>query len=303
MLKKCCELASALITTVFALGFCAGAGAATKEQCLAEPGFVWIGKGKAILGSDQRERDDAYRLTAEAIAAEGSNDVAGEERQLREAKWFDNEQSRREVAHGDICISGTLVTNAEYAAFVAAARHRVPGITEADYKAQGFLFHSYSEVVPFLWTGGTFPNGEGRYPVVLVSYDDARAFAAWKGKGRTVSFRLPTADEWEAGARGGDGRMFPWGTAWRADVSNTAAAGLKHTSAVGAFPAGRSPYGLDDVGGNVFEYTHSDEADPEFVEAKNCAWDDYPGFCRAAFRHSRTAASRHILIGFRLVME
>lgn len=286
-----------------AVGFSATALAATKEQCQSEPGFVWIDKGKAILGSDKGERDNAYRLSAEAIAAEDSTEVAVEERQLRKDKWFDAEAPRRQVSHGDICISRDLETNEEYAAFIAETGHRVPGITEAEYKIQGFLFHPYSKVIPFLWTGGIFPKGQERYPVVLVSYDDALAFAAWKGKKRGHAFRLPTAIEWEVGARGADGRAYPWGPSWRTGVSNTAAAGLKYTSAVGAFPEGRSPYGLNDVGGNVFEYTMSEEANPKSVEAKGCGWDDYPGFCRPAFRHSRTAASRHILIGFRLVME
>src|SRR5262249_31663407 len=54
-------------------------------------------------------------------------------------------------------------------------------------------------------TGCSTPEGAGELPVVKINVDQARAFAAWKGK------RLPTALEWERAARGAAGSLFPWG--------------------------------------------------------------------------------------------
>lgn len=78
---------------------------------------------------------------------------------------------------------------------------------------------------------------------------------------------------------------------------------LVGTIAIAAFPLSRSPYGVEDMAGNVFEYTSTLVGDDAEVVMKGCSWDDLPGFCRAAYRHTRPADSRHILFGFRLVLE
>jgi formylglycine-generating enzyme required for sulfatase activity len=57
------------------------------------------------------------------------------------------------------------------------------------------------------------------------------------------------------------------------------------------------------MAGNVFEYTSTllTRGDQQVVVMKGCSWDDLPGFCRAAYQHTRPPESRHILFGFRLV--
>ena len=140
---------------------------------------------------------------------------------------------------------------------------------------------------------------------MLVSYDDALQFALWTARQDGRTYRLPTAYEWEKAARGPDGRVFPWGSMWRNDASNWAGSHLDHTAPVTAFPLRRSPYGVQGMAGQVFEFTSTLVEAPGGVRAvmKNCGWDDSPGFCRGAYRHTRSVLSRHILIGFRLVRE
>jgi iron(II)-dependent oxidoreductase len=124
------------------------------------------------------------------------------------------------------------VTNAQYAAFVAATSYRPKDATN-------FLRHFVS---------GKPPRGQENHPVVYVSYDDAKAYAAWAGK------RLPTEEEWQMAAGAADARAWPWGAGWDASRTNP---GGKDTEPVGAHPSGASPYGVEDLVGNVWQWTAS----------------------------------------------
>jgi len=87
-----------------------------------------------------------------------------------------------------------------------------------------------------------------KHPMVNVTWNEARAYAVWAG----VS--LPTEAQWEKAARGTDGRIYPWGSAWSATKCNTSEKALRKTMPVGSYPAGAGPYGAQDMAGNVGEW-------------------------------------------------
>jgi formylglycine-generating enzyme required for sulfatase activity len=250
--------------------------------------------GTFIAGSDRAEREAAYRLDE---AAYGHSVT-------RRQRWYEGEGPRREETLAGFEIMATPVTNRLYAAFVAATGHPAPAVDEAVWQSYG-LIHPFERSLRHAWRGGRPPAGREDHPVVLVSHDDARAFAAWLSAETGRSWRLPLALEWEKGARGADGRRFPWGDVWDPQRLNSHDAGPFDTLPVGRFPEGASPYGLLDAAGQVFEWTASPDGsggDGDRYLVKGGSWDDRGcGVCRPAAQHGRPSGLKHILIGFRLV--
>jgi serine/threonine-protein kinase len=103
------------------------------------------------------------------------------------------------------------------------------------------------------------PLGGPNLPVVEITIQDARDYAAWAGK------RLPTAQEWEKAARGTGGNMFPWGNQPDPEM---AAVSPSQVQPVGAFEKGASPFQVLQTIGNVWEFTEDvEKPSPEAVKA------------------------------------
>ena len=264
---------------------------------LEPPQTVDVAAGPFIAGSDAAEREAAYRLDETAYG----HDVT------RRQGWYAGEPPRHEESLPAFAISVTPVTNRLYAAFVAATGHAQPDVDRATWEGYG-LIHPFERTRRHAWSGGRPPAGREEHPVVLVSHADAEAFAAWLSAETGRRWRLPTALEWEKAARGPDGRRFPWGDAWDPARLNShdgpdGGGGPFDTLPVGSYPGGASPYGLLDAAGQVFEWTATPAGRERYL-VKGGSWDDRGcGVCRPAAAHGRPAGLKHILIGFRLVVE
>lgn len=262
--------------------------------CATEPWpeLIAVPAGAYIAGSDESEREAAYRLDE---AAYGHSVT-------RRQRWYAGERKRGTVETETYLISRTLIVNRQYAAFVDDTGHPAPDVDPETW--QGYrLVHPYARTRPFAWTDGKPPQGRDDHPVVLVSHDDARAYAEWLSLKTGRHWRLPRETEWEKAARGVDGHRFPWGNDFDPERLNSHDAGPFSTTPVGTYPEGASPFGLLDGAGQVFEWTATPAGTGRYV-VKGGSWDDKGcGVCRPAAKHSRPATLKHILIGFRLVVD
>jgi iron(II)-dependent oxidoreductase len=185
------------------------------------------------------------------------------------------------------------VTNAQYAEFLKKTAYQ-------PREGKNFLKH---------WRDGQIPPGLGGHPVVYVDLEDARAYARWAGK------RLPTEEEWQYAAQGGDGRSYPWGNEWQTGRRNDGGTG--GTTDVRAFPLGRSPFGCYDMCGNAWEWTESERSDGRtrfcilkggsYYKAKGSDWyaDGGPQPCdfAAKFLLMWPGLDRCATIGFRCAAD
>ncbi len=179
----------------------------------------------------------------------------------------------RRVALRAFRIDRHPVTVERYARFVDAGGYK----ERKWWSRAGWLWRTGEGVtVPRFWGEAEWasylvPN----HPVVGVSVYEAEAFAAFIGA------RLPTEAEWEKACRGTDGRLYPWGDTWREGASGERGVGPRSTVPIGTYPEGKSPYGLYDMLGCVWQWcadAADDEASPSddnpFVDPDDYADDN-----------------------------
>ena len=141
--------------------------------------------------------------------------------------------------------------------------------------------------------------------VAAVSWNDARAYLAWLDRtGRLPGARLCTEHEWERAARGADDRIYPHGRRLAPDDANHDATYGRQPDAygpdeVGAHPITRSPYGVEDMVGNVWEWTESVQRPGEpSVRGGSYYQEEFSD--RATNRDVGEADARDPLVGFRV---
>ena len=97
-------------------------------------------------------------------------------------------------------------------------------------------------------------SDQDNQPVVRVSYEDAVRYCRWLSEKTGEPYRLPTEAEWEYAASGGGQRKYPWGNEDPTPDHANYAMNIDKTTPVGSYPLGRTPEGLFDIAGNVWEW-------------------------------------------------
>jgi formylglycine-generating enzyme required for sulfatase activity len=215
-----------------------------------------------------------------------------------------DEAPRHRVFVRDFWIDRHKVTNTEFAAFLEAG-----GAMSADGDRR---FDDDDADARIHRVGGRWVADAGyeQHPAVEVSWFGARDYCAWKRQ------RLPTEAEWEKTARGDDGRPYPWGSAAPTAARAIFGRPFNATAPTQGRPAGRSPYGVEDLLGNLREWTATalrpypygnDDGRERFngngrVVLRGASHDDRVEGLSVTRRHSydrRGAAAGHHHVGFR----
>jgi len=246
----------------------------------------------------------ASRPAARAVSHEGMKLIPGGSFTMGSERFYEEERPLRRVRVDSFWIDETPVTNAQFAAFVAATGHvtfvekapdprAYPGMDPALAVPVSLVFRRTPQPVSlddhgqwwaFVpgadWRHPTGPDsgieGLEDHPVVHVAFEDADAYAKWAGKA------LPTEAEWEFAARGGlVDKEYAWGDELAPDGAILANywqgmfpfATLKpddqyRTTAAGSFPA--NGHGLFDMIGNVWEWTRDWYGTPQPIKGSCC---------------------------------
>jgi formylglycine-generating enzyme required for sulfatase activity len=181
----------------------------------------------------------------------------------------------REVALAGVLIGRYPVTNALVASFVRATRRAVAPALERKL-ADGLL---------------------ADHPATDLTFEEAAACCAWAGG------RLPTGDEWEAAARGPDGRPWPWGEVFEADRCACVESGWGWTAPVTAHPEGVSPCGAEQLAGNVWEWVSDRTEDGAWRAVRGGSYLDHAWGVRAARVLAADPARATATTGFRIVID
>jgi len=140
------------------------------------------------------------------------------------------------------------------------------------------------------------------HPVTDFTLADAVAFCGWAGERLGCAVRLPTGDEWEALARGGDGRPWPWGEVFEEERAACAEAGWGWTAPVTAHPDGAGPSGAEQLAGNVWEWVAGRGRDGWAVVRGGCYLDHAWGM-RASRALAADPARATPTTGFRIAID
>jgi formylglycine-generating enzyme required for sulfatase activity len=142
------------------------------------------------------------------------------------------------------------ITNAQYQVFV-----RDDGYSKRQYWTSRGL--EWQQSLGSIASRFDTISGIGTHPITGITWHEAFAYTRWLSSKTGRAVRLPSEAEWEYAAAGSEQRKYPWGGRTSDDTTNHSDTGIGRTTAVGIFPKDRTPEGICDLGGNVWEWCSS----------------------------------------------
>ena len=283
-----------------------------------QAGMVYIPEGEFRMGSDTETTKNFCKENHSNC--DGFADASPQHTVFLSAFWVDKFE----------------VTNSMFEKFVNAKNYK----TDAEKDGYGEVWEGGSSIVEDSqkvngadWQHPTGPgssiSGLEDHPVAQVSWRDAKLYCQWAGK------RLPTEAEWEMAARGNSASYFPWGSEFNCQLGNyddeqnidsfilengsANCDGFARTAPVGSFPRGKSPYGLFDMSGNVWEwvadwydktfYLNSPNANPlgpsdgTMRVYRGGSWFSEMKYLYVPFRQANPPSYHDDITGFRCAMN
>ncbi len=191
--------------------------------------------------SDRKVSSPSVDLTAMVLIPEGEF-IMGSDK-------YAKERPQQRIDLDSYHFDRYLVTNEDFRKFVEATGYQ----TDAEKAGYGRVRYDYrwKKVPGANWKspdGLTAIDGKEKHPVTQVSFNDALAYCQWKGKD------LPTEAQWEKAARGTEGNEYPWGNSEPDDTLANFGDIIGTTTVVDKYTKGKSPYGVYDMAGNVYQW-------------------------------------------------
>ena len=228
-------------------------------QLVTEGRYSLLLRKEIVENLDPIEQRVAIQELEDCMGIVPAGRVVMEPWRMNEA---DNEdQGRRLISVESLYVDRHSVTNDEYQSFVNAGGYEQPALWDPELLPAVLEFvDETGHPGPRFWRDGEFLSGTEHHPVVGVSWYEAEAYARWVGK------RLPTSPEWvkagawpvEVGGTMPKQRKFPWGEAMDRQKANLWGSGFETTCSVYQLSHGNSVNGIQQLVGNVWEWTTTD---------------------------------------------
>jgi formylglycine-generating enzyme required for sulfatase activity len=187
----------------------------------------------------------------------------------------------RSVAVESVLIGRWPVTAEHFREFVEATSREVGGALRSRLEAEQLADHAITDV----------------------TFADAVDFCAWAQRVLGCAVRLPSGDEWEAAARGDDGRPWPWGDVFDPERCNSVESGWGWTVPVRAHPGGAAAGGAEQLAGNVWEWVGDPADEDGWRTVRGGSYLDTSWGVRCARSLTADPGRATSTTGFRIVIE